>query len=109
MAGMHMVTMEEDDDDEEEDSKEEEKEEAVAGEGKEPGGGGGGKGQQGQGQKWAAREAAWKRELLVQRGPYLYELFAVLIHSGSALGAFLVLYIFVCPLLLSLTIFFEQK
>lgn len=36
---------------------------------------------------WAAREAAWKRKLLAEKGPYLYELFAVLIHSGSALGA----------------------
>jgi hypothetical protein len=63
---------EEEEDSKEEDSKEEEGEE------KEGGGEDGG---------WAAREAAWKRAMLAEKGPYLYELFAVLIHSGSALGA----------------------
>ncbi len=100
MAQMYVATMEEEEEEEEEeDSKEEEEEE----EGKEPaataaaaGAGGNKKEQRGSGGggegKWAAREVAWKRELLAKRGPYLYELFAVLIHSGSALGALVCAY-----------------
>lgn len=69
-------------------------------------GGGGGRGvlkmeedgvwEEGEGEIRAAREAQWKELMLRKKGPYLYELLAVLIHSGGALGALLYGCVSVC-------------